>query len=142
MKTFSAKKEAIERKWLLVDAKDKVLGRLASKVASLLRGKHKPIFTPHVDTGDHVIVVNADQIRLTGEKLRSKVYYHHSGYPGGLKEVPAQRLFQEKPERMVTLAIKGMLPKNKLGRSMIKKLQVYKGSQHPHQSQQPQALDL
>ena len=142
MKTFSAKKEAIERKWFLVDAKDKVLGRLASKVASLLRGKHKPIFTPHVDTGDHVIVVNADQIRLTGEKLRSKVYYHHSGYPGGLKEVPAQRLFQEKPERMVTLAIKGMLPKNKLGRSMIKKLQVYKGSQHPHQSQQPQALDL
>jgi len=142
LKTFSAKKEAIERKWLLVDAKDKVLGRLASKVASLLRGKHKPIFTPHVDTGDHVIVVNADQIRLTGEKLRSKVYYHHSGYPGGLKEVPAQRLFQEKPERMVTLAIKGMLPKNKLGRSMFKKLQVYKGSQHPHQSQQPQAIDL
>ncbi|HEX9757546.1 MAG TPA: 50S ribosomal protein L13 [Nitrospiria bacterium] len=141
MKTFSAKIETIERKWLLVDAKDKVLGRLASKVASLLRGKHKPIFTPHVDTGDHVIVINADQIKLTGEKLQSKVYYHHSGYTGGLKEIPAQRLFQEKPERMITLAIKGMLPKNKLGRAMIKKLKVYKGTQHPHEPQQPQAVD-
>jgi large subunit ribosomal protein L13 len=141
LKTFSAKIETIERKWLLVDAKDKVLGRLASKVASLLRGKHKPIFTPHVDTGDHVIVINADQIKLTGEKLQSKVYYHHSGYTGGLKEIPAQRLFQEKPERMITLAIKGMLPKNKLGRAMIKKLKVYKGTQHPHEPQQPQAVD-
>ncbi len=140
MKTYSAKKEAIQRQWYLVDAKDKILGRLASKVAGILRGKHKPIFTPHVDTGDHVVVVNAGQITLTGNKLRSKVYYHHSGYPGGLKEIPAQRLIQQNPERMVTMAIKGMLPKNKLGRAMLKKLRVYKGAEHSHQAQHPQIL--
>jgi large subunit ribosomal protein L13 len=140
VRTYSAKRDEIQRQWYLVDAKDKILGRLASNVASILRGKHKPIFTPHVDTGDHVIIINAEQINLTGDKPRSKVYYHHSGYPGGLKATTAQRLIQQNPERMITMAIKGMLPKNKLGRAMLKKLRVYKGAEHSHQAQQPQIL--
>ena len=141
MRTISAKKETIQRDWFVMDAKGKILGRLASKIARILMGKHKPIFTPHVDTGDHVVVINAEQFNLTGQKLNSKVYYHHSGYPGGLKERPAKRLFTEKPEEMVTLAVKGMLPKTKLGRAMIKKLKVYKGEEHPHRGQNPQVLD-
>lgn len=141
MMTVSAKKESIKRDWFIVDAKGKILGRLASKIARILMGKHKPIFTPHVDTGDHVVVINADQFRLSGQKLNSKVYYHHSGYIGGLKERPAKRLFAEKPEEMVTLAVKGMLPKTKLGRAMGKKLKVYRGETHPHRGQNPQVLD-
>ena len=140
MKTYSAKKEDVVRKWVLVDADGKILGRLASEVASLLRGKHKPIFTPHVDTGDHVVVVNAEKIRLTGRKLVQKVYYHHTGYPGGLRSTTAGKLLSEKPERIIQKAVRGMLPKNKLGHAMLKKLKVYRGPQHPHQAQKPEAV--
>jgi large subunit ribosomal protein L13 len=132
MKTASIKETLITRKWYLIDAEGQILGRLASRVASVLRGKHKPIFTPHRDTGDHVVVINARGIRLTGDKLRSKVYYHHSGYPGGLKYTTAGTLKNTKPERLVQYAIQGMLPKNKLGRAMLKKLRVYSGTEHPH----------
>ena len=137
MKTVSAKKQDIMKKWLLIDANGQILGRLASKVASLLRGKHKPIFTPHVDTGDHVIVINAEKIRLTGRKLSQKVYYHHTGHPGGLRAIAAGSLLKEDPERLIRKAVQGMLPKTSLGHAMLKKLKVYKGSEHPHQSQQP-----
>ena len=140
MKTYSAKKEDVVRKWVLVDADGKILGRLASEVASLLRGKHKPIFTPHVDTGDHVVVVNAEKIRLTGRKLVQKVYYHYTGYPGGLRSTTAGKLLSEKPERIIQKAVRGMLPKNKLGHAMLKKLKVYRGPQHPHQAQKPEAV--
>ena len=142
MKTVSIKETDLTRKWYLVDAEGQILGRLASRVASLLRGKHKPIFTPHVDTGDHVVVINAQGIRLTGDKLRSKVYYHHSGYPGGLKYTTAGILKNAKPQRLVQYAIQGMLPKNKLGRAMLKKLRVYPGAEHPHKAQFLEPLSL
>jgi len=140
MKTPSIKETSVSRKWYVVDAEGQILGRLASRVASLLRGKHKPIFTPHVDTGDHVVVINAQNIRLSGDKLRSKIYYHHSGYPGGLKYTTAGMLKSSKPERLVQFAIQGMLPKNKLGRAMIKKLRIYAGADHPHHAQRPEPL--
>ena len=139
MTTPMAKKGKVEQKWHLVDANGKTLGRLATRVAMLLRGKHKPIYTPHVDTGDFVIVVNAEKITLTGKKWTDKVYIHHSGYPGGLKTITAGKMREKKPERLVTMAVQGMLPKNKLGRKMIKKLKVYPGEAHPHQAQQPEA---
>ena len=142
MKTFVAKKEAVERSWYVVDADRQILGRLATQVAVLLRGKSKPTFTPHVDTGDHVVVVNADKVVLTGDKLRQKLYRRHSGYPGGLKETSAGTLLREKPERLVTLAIKGMLPKTKLGRQMATKLRVYRGPDHPHVAQAPKPFAL
>jgi large subunit ribosomal protein L13 len=140
MSTPMAKKGAIEQKWLLVDAKGKTLGRLASRIAILLRGKHKPTFTPHVDTGDFVVVVNADQVNLTGKKWQEKFYIYHTGYPGGLKSTSAQKMKENKPERLITMAVQGMLPKNKLGRKMIKKLKVYAGQEHPHQAQQPEVF--
>jgi large subunit ribosomal protein L13 len=135
-----AKKGAIEQKWLLVDAKGKTLGRLASRIAILLRGKHKPIFTPHVDTGDFVVVVNAEKVNLTGKKWEEKLYIYHTGYPGGLKSTSAEKVRNKKPERLITMAVQGMLPKNKLGKKMIKKLKVYAGEAHPHQAQQPSVL--
>ena len=140
MKTFQAKPLEVTRKWHVVDAKGEVLGRLATHVASILRGKHKPIFTPHVDTGDHVIVVNAQDIRLTGKKLKNKIYHHHTGYPGGLKSISAEHLLQKKPTEVVSKAIRGMLPKTTLGKHMAKKLRVYPGPDHPHAAQQPKAL--
>jgi large subunit ribosomal protein L13 len=142
MKTVSAKKEEIERAWHLVDAEGQVLGRLAVQVAVLLRGKNKPIFTPHVDTGDHVVIINAEKVVMTGDKLRQKLYRHHSGYPGGLKEVSAGTLMREKPERVLTMAIKGMLPKNKLGKHVATKLRVYRGATHPHEAQGPKPFAL
>ncbi len=142
MKTFSAKKEEVERKWYVIDAEDKVLGRLASQVASILRGKHKPIFTPHVDTGDHVVIINADKVRLTGRKWQQKKYYRHSGYPGGIKEIVAEKLLKEKPERIIEYAVWGMLPHNRLGRKMMRKLKVYAGPEHPHQAQKPEPLEV
>jgi len=132
----------VERKWYLVDAKDQVLGRLATQVAHVLRGKHKPTYTPHCDTGDYVVIVNADKIRLTGKKLDQKIYYQHSGYPGGMKETPYRRLIAEKPEFAVKHAVVGMLPKGPLGRKMAKKLRIYAGEAHEHQAQQPQPLDI
>lgn len=140
--TYMAKPNEIERKWYVVDASGKTLGRLASEVASLLRGKHKPIYTPHVDTGDYVIVINAAKVKLTGNKLQNKVYYRHSGYPGGLKRTTASDMLKNKPEKMVELAIKGMLPKNSLGRKQAKKLHVYAGSEHKHQAQKPEVYEL
>ncbi len=140
MSTPMAKKGEIEQKWHLVDAKGKTLGRLASRIAILLRGKHKPIFTPHVDTGDFVVVVNAEKVNLTGKKWQEKLYIYHTGYPGGLKSTSAEKVRNTKPERLITMAVQGMLPKNKLGKKMIKKLKVYAGEDHPHQSQQPSVL--
>lgn len=140
--TIFAKKEETERNWYVVDAEGKVLGRLASKIASILRGKHKPIYTPHVDTGDFVIVINADKVVLTGKKEEKKIYYHHSRYPGGLKATPAWEVLERKPEEMVRLAVKGMLPKNPLGRAMLRKLKVYRGSSHPHAAQCPKVLNI
>lgn len=140
--TYMAKPGEVERKWYLVDAEGKTLGRLASEVASLLRGKHKPQFTPHVDTGDFVIVINADKVVLTGKKWQQKKYYRHSGYLGGLKVTTAQQMIQTKPERMVELAVHGMLPKNRLGNALKRKLKVYAGSEHPHAAQNPQVYEL
>ncbi|WP_342462970.1 50S ribosomal protein L13 [Ureibacillus sp. FSL K6-8385] len=140
--TFMAKGHEVERKWLVVDAEGKTLGRLASEVAALLRGKHKPIYTPHVDTGDFVIVINAEKIHLTGKKLKDKIYYHHSLYPGGLKKRTAGELLEKNPTRMIELAVKGMLPKNSLGRKMFKKLFVYAGPNHPHAAQKPESYEL
>ncbi|MDA8078334.1 MAG: 50S ribosomal protein L13 [Nitrospiraceae bacterium] len=140
MKTQFAKKNEISRKWYVVDARDAVLGRLATKVATYLRGKNKPVFTPHVDTGDFVIVINAEKVRLTGNKLTDKVYYHHSGYIGGIKAETAQELMKKAPERIIESAVWGMMPKNKLGKAMIKKLKVYKGAEHPHEAQTPETL--
>lgn len=140
--TYVAKPADITRKWWVIDAEGKTLGRLASKVAAVLRGKHKPIFTPSTDTGDHVIVVNADKVVLTGKKLQNKIYYHHTGYMGGLKETTAGKLLATKPERVLELAIKGMLPKNRLGKAMGRKLKVYRGSEHPHAAQKPEKLDV
>ncbi len=140
MKTLFAKKNEVEHKWYVVDAKDAVLGRLATKIATYIRGKHKAIFTPNTDTGDFIIVVNADKIKLTGNKLTDKVYYHHSGYIGGIKGETAQELLDKKPEKIIEKAVWGMLPKNRLGRAMIKKLKVYSGPEHPHQAQSPEVL--
>ena len=142
MKTYSAKKEEVERNWYLVDGSGKVLGRLASQVAHVLRGKTKPIYTPHVDCGDYVIVVNAEKIHVTGQKMNQKKYYRHSGYPGGLKEVTLRDQLQKFPNRVIEAAVRGMLPKNRLGRRMFKKLKVYAGPNHPHQAQQPKPMEL
>lgn len=142
MKTFSAKPETVEHKWLLVDANDKVLGRLCSRIAAILRGKHKPEYTPHVDVGDYVVIVNADKIRVTGNKGEGKIYYRHSEYPGGLKTTTFDKLMQKNPIRAIELAIKGMLPKNPLGRAMFRKLKVYAGNEHPHTAQQPTVLEV
>jgi large subunit ribosomal protein L13 len=140
MKTQFAKKGEIDRRWYVIDAKDAVLGRLAVKVATCLRGKNKPVFTPNVDTGDFVIVINAEKVRLTGKKTSDKVYYHHSGYIGGIKAETARELIEKKPEQIIEKAVWGMLPKNRLGRTMIKKLKVYKGAAHPHRAQAPEIL--
>jgi large subunit ribosomal protein L13 len=142
MKTFTAKPAEVEREWWVVDAEGQTLGRLATRIATILRGKHKPIFTPHVDTGDFVVVINAEKIQVTGDKLDSKIYYRHSGYPGGLKERTLREQLDRHPDRPITAAVKGMLPKNSLGRSMLKKLKVYAGPEHPHAAQKPQNLEL
>ncbi len=142
MKSYMAKAENVQRKWFVVDAEGKVLGRLASEVATILRGKHKAEYTPHVDVGDFVIIVNADKVELTGNKWDKKMYRYHTGYIGGLKEMPYKQFVQKNPRKMVELAVKGMLPKNSLGRAMIKKLKVYAESQHPHQAQSPEVLEL
>ena len=142
MKSYMAKPNEIQRKWYIIDAEDKVLGRLATEVATILRGKHKPIYTPHVDTGDFVIIINADKIRLTGKKLEQKQYKYHTGYPGGLRTISYDRMIKEKPEKVIQLAVKGMLPKNKLGRQMIKKMKVYSGSEHNHEAQQPEVYEF
>ena len=142
MSTFMAKKEEVDRQWYVIDATGKPLGRLASQVATLLRGKHKPIYTPHVDTGDHVIIVNAENVALTGKKLDQKIYYRHSGYPGGIKAIKYRNFMEKSPERVIEKAVKGMLPHNALGRQMFKKLKVYKGSTHPHKAQQPKTFDF
>ena len=142
MKTFMAKGETLQRDWYVVDADGEVLGRLASQVAAILRGKHKPIYTPHVDTGDHVIVVNAEKIVLTGNKLDQKMHYRHTGYIGGLKAVPYRELVAKKPEFVVYEAVRRMLPKGPLGRKMLKKLRVYAGPEHNHEAQKPKALEL
>jgi large subunit ribosomal protein L13 len=142
MKTFVAKEHEIEKKWYLIDAKGKTLGRLASEIAILLRGKHKPIFTPHMDAGDHVVVVNAGKVVLTGDKLEKKIYYRHSGYVGGLKKTTAKQMLQKKPENLIKLAVKGMLPKNSLGRRQLTKLKIYAGQEHPHRAQNPGELEL
>ena len=140
MSTYFPKSSEIERKWYVVDAEDQVVGRLASRIASVLMGKDKPCYTDFLDTGDFVVVVNAEKVRLTGKKWSDKVYYSHSGYPGGLKQSRAEHLLNQHPERLLQLAVKGMLPKTKLGRSMFKKLKVYAGNQHPHQAQNPKVL--
>ena len=140
--TYSAKQSDIKEKWIVVDAKGAVLGRLASNIAARLRGKHNPLFTPHVDSGDWVVVVNADKVVLTGRKWQKKIYYRHSGYIGGLKMITAQKLMEKRPEDLIRFAVKGMLPKNRLGRKLFKKLKVYVGDQHPHAAQQPEALTL
>jgi large subunit ribosomal protein L13 len=142
MKTYSAKQTEIDEKWYVVDANGCVLGRLASFVAAHLRGKHKPIYTPCVDTGDHVVIINADKVTLTGRKWEQKQYYHHSGYIGGLKSITAKQLLQKRPEDLVIRAVRGMLPKNRLGRKILKKLKVYAGPDHPHAAQQPQPLEF
>ena len=142
MKTYMAKAEEVKRKWYVVDAAGKPLGRVASEVARILRGKHKPTYTPHVDTGDHVIVLNAEKAVLTGKKLDQKYYRHYSGYPGGLKEIKYRHFMSAKPEKAFELAVKGMLPKNSLGRAMFKKLKVYRGNEHNHQAQKPEKLEI
>ena len=142
MKTFSAKPESVERDWYVVDATDKTLGRLATEVARRLRGKHKPEYTPHVDTGDYVVIVNAEKVRVTGNKTKDKMYYHHTGYPGGIKEASFEKMIEKAPERVIEIAVKGMLPKNPLGRAMYRKLKVYAGPDHVHAAQQPQILEI
>ncbi len=142
MKTYMAKPEDCSRDWYVVDASDQVLGRLASQVAMRLRGKHKPVFTPHMDTGDFIIVVNAEKVKLTGRKLDQKMYWRHSGYPGGIRGTTARRLLEQKPEEVIRKAVRGMLPKNRLGRKLLRKLKVYAGPDHPHQAQQPESLTL
>jgi large subunit ribosomal protein L13 len=142
MTTVSAKPAEVRRDWLVVDAEGKTLGRLASEIARRLKGKHKPIFTPHVDTGDYIIVVNAEKIRVTGNKLKDKMYHHHTGYIGNLKSISLEKQLQKAPERVLHTAVRGMLPRNPLGRAMLKKLRVYAGPSHNHQAQQPQALDI
>jgi large subunit ribosomal protein L13 len=142
MKTVSAKKSEVQRKWFLVDANDVVLGRMASRIASVLRGKHKVMYTPHVDTGDFVIVVNAEKVKLTGNKEEDKVYYRHTGWQGHLKEATAARMREKHPEEIVEIAVKGMLPRGNLGRAMLKKLKVYRTAEHPHSAQKPEVLPL
>ena len=140
MKTYMANPDKIERKWYVVDATDKTLGRLTSEIAKVLRGKNKPVYTPHIDTGDYVIVVNAEKIAVTGKKLDQKIYYNHSDYVGGMKGTTLREMMDKKPEKVIELAVKGMLPKGPLGRSMIKKLHVYAGPEHDHQAQKPEVL--
>lgn len=142
MKTYMASTANVERKWYVVDAEGKTLGRLTSQIAAVLRGKNKPVFTPHIDTGDYVIVINADKIKVTGKKLEQKIYYNHSDYPGGMRETTLAELLAKKPEKVIELAVKGMLPKGPLGRSMIKKLHVYAGAEHPHAAQKPEVLEF
>lgn len=142
MNTFSAKREDINPKWFVVDANGQILGRLASKVATIIRGKHKPTFTPHMDTGDFVIIINAGKVRLTGKKMVDKKYYHHTGYPGGLREISAEKLIEKKPGEVLKKAIKGMLPKNSLGRQILKKAKIYAAAEHPHAAQNPEILNL
>ena len=142
MKSFMASPSTVERKWYVVDAEGKTLGRLASEVANVLRGKNKPIYTPHIDTGDYVIVVNAEKVKVTGKKLDQKIYYHHSEYVGGMKEATLKEMMQKKPEFVITHAVKGMLPKGPLGRQMLTKLHVYAGPEHKHEAQKPEVLDI
>ncbi len=142
MKTFSAKAHEVRRDWFVVDAADKTLGRLASEIAMRLRGKHKPVYTPHVDTGDYIVVVNADKIRVTGRKATDKMYHHHTGYIGNLKSVSFEKMQAKAPGRVLELAVKGMLPKNPLGRAMYRKLKIYAGPEHQHAAQQPKALEI
>ena len=142
LRTFSAKQEEIQYDWYVIDAEGKTLGRLASHIAHRLTGKHKPTFTPQVDTGDFIVVINAEKVRLTGKKLENKKYYHYSGYPGGLRVQKAEELLKKKPTEVLHHAVKGMLPKNRLGRKMLKKLKIYSGNNHPHQAQQPSNLEL
>lgn len=142
MKSYMAKAETVERKWYVIDAEDQVLGRLATQIATLLRGKHKAEYTPFVDTGDYVVVINADKIRVTGKKAQQKLYRRHSGYMGGLKEVPYEQMLEKHPERILEAAVKGMLPKNSLGRKMFKKLKVYAGPDHPHAAQKPEVYEV
>jgi len=142
VRTFTQKQAEIERDWYVVDAEGETLGRLASRIAPILKGKHKPVYTPHLDCGDFVIVVNAEKVRVTGRKLDQKFYHHHSGYPGGLRSISLRDQLNKYPERVLEAAIRGMLPKNKLGRRMIKKLKVYSGDTHPHEAQQPKPLEL
>lgn len=142
MKTFSAKPETVKRDWYVVDATDKVLGRLAAEVAHRLRGKHKAEYTPHVDTGDYIVIINAEKIAVTGNKETDKVYHHHTGYPGGLKSITLQKLRAKAPQQIIETAVKGMLPKNPLGRAMFRKLKVYAGPEHAHAAQQPKPLDI
>ena len=141
-KTFVTKAQDIQREWYVVDAAGQTLGRLATRVATMLRGKHKPIFSPSVDTGDYIVIVNADKIHVTGRKMDQKIYYRHSRYPGGLREITLRNLLHKHPTRVIEYAVRGMLPKNRLGRQMIKKLKVYAGPNHPHEAQQPQSLEL
>jgi large subunit ribosomal protein L13 len=142
MKTYSAKAETVQRDWYVVDAEGKTLGRLATEVAARLRGKHKPEFTPHVDTGDYIVVVNAEKVAVTGNKPTQKIYYSHTEYPGGIKDINFQDLIKKAPERVIQSAVKGMLPRGPLGREMFRKLKIYAGSEHPHAAQQPQQLDV
>ncbi|MDG1904063.1 MAG: 50S ribosomal protein L13 [Arenicella sp.] len=142
MKTFSAKPAEVTRDWFVVDVADKVLGRVATEIALRLRGKHKPEFTPHVDTGDHIVVINAEKIAVTGKKETDKIYYHHTGFPGGIKDVNVRELREKAPTRILENAVKGMLPKNSLGRAMMKKLHIYAGEEHKHQAQSPKPLEL
>ncbi|MEK9821415.1 MAG: 50S ribosomal protein L13 [Gammaproteobacteria bacterium] len=142
MKTISAKKESVTRDWYVVDATDKTLGRLSTEIANRLRGKHKPEFTPHVDTGDYIVVVNAEKVKVTGNKSTNKLYHHHTGYPGGIKSITFDKLIDKAPERIIEKAVKGMMPKNKLSKAMMSKLKIYAGSEHPHAAQQPTPLDI
>lgn len=142
MKTYLARREELDPKWYLVNAEGKVLGRLSTALAKILRGKNKPTYTPHLDTGDFVIVVNAGKVSLTGKKMKDKIYYHHTGYPGGIKEMNAEKLLARKPTEMIRMAVKGMLPKTSLGRQMLRKLKVYSGPNHPHEAQKPISLEL
>ncbi|MDH5182103.1 MAG: 50S ribosomal protein L13 [Gammaproteobacteria bacterium] len=142
MKTFSANPETVKRDWFVVDATDKVLGRLAAEIARRLRGKHKAEYTPHVDTGDYIVVINADKVKVTGNKETDKMYHHHTGYPGGLKSISLQKLRAKAPEQILEIAVKGMLPKNPLGRAMFRKLRVYAGAEHGHAAQQPAPLEI
>jgi len=142
VKTYSAKTNEVPQDWLLVDAEGQTLGRLATQIAHRLRGKHKPVFTPHIDTGDFIVVINAEKVKLTGKKIENKKYYRHTGYPGGIRETTAEKMLATKPTDILTIAVRGMLPKNRLGRKMLTKLKVYTGKAHPHEAQQPQPLEL
>lgn len=142
MKTISANKETVKRDWFVVDATDKTLGRMAAEIATRLRGKHKPVYTPHVDTGDYIVVINAEKVAVSGNKAKNKIYHHHSGFIGGLKSISFDKLIVKAPERVIELAVKGMLPKNPLGRDMFRKLKVYAGPKHNHEAQQPKVLDI